>query len=80
MAVVDNQSVLHAVYSTKFVEDKRLRIDTGYVKELLASGEIDRVCWVPGGEMIADILTKKGVASFNMLELLPRGKLVREYW
>ena len=74
-AVVDNQSVVDSVYSTKAVEDKRLRIDVGSIKELLNRKEVDRVCWVPGSAMIADVLTKRGVANYDIIQLLQSGQL-----
>jgi hypothetical protein len=35
LAFVDNRSVVEAIYSTKMVDDKRLRIDLGAIKECL---------------------------------------------
>ena len=73
-AIVDNKSAVDALHSTKSVEDKRLRIDVGIVKEMMTSGQVKDVKWVPGSSMIADVLTKRGVAPFVILELIQRGK------
>ena len=51
MAIVDNKSVVDAVYSTKAVEDKQLKIYVGCIKEMLKNSEIDKVVWVPGCEI-----------------------------
>ena len=75
VAVVDSKSVVDAVFSTKSVDEKRLRIDVGSVKEMIANGDIQDVRWVPGCDMVADVLTKKGVASYQILQLLQLGKL-----
>ena len=75
IAIVDNKSVVDCVHSTKAVEDKKLRIDVGSVKEMLKRGVISGVHWVPGSEMVADVLTKKGVANFEVLDLLQNGEM-----
>jgi hypothetical protein len=75
IGIVDNKSVVDALYSTKSVGDKRLRIDVGAVKEMLRDGVVDKVVWVPGSDMVADVLTKKGVASYQILQLIQTGKL-----
>ena len=38
-ALVDNKSVEDAIYSTKSIDDKRLRIDVGSIKEMLNKKE-----------------------------------------
>ena len=35
-------------------------IDIARIKEMLKSGEIEEVAWVPGKEEVADSLTKEG--------------------
>ena len=47
-AYVDNWSVIEAIFSTKLVEDKRLRIDIAAIKELLQLQVVNRIKWVPG--------------------------------
>ena len=39
IAYVDNKSVIEAVYSTKLVDDKRLRIDIAAISESLSRDE-----------------------------------------
>ena len=69
-AYVDNQSVVDTLYSTKAVDDKRLRIDIGAIKHLMQRNEVTSVQWIPGKKMLANVLTKRGAASFYLLELL----------
>ena len=43
IAYVDNKSVIEAVYSTKLVDDKRLRVDIAAISESLARNEIREI-------------------------------------
>lgn len=73
-AIVDNKSTVDTVHSTHSVDDKRLRIDVGYVKQLLEQGVISSISWVPGSRMIANVLTKRGAPGSQILSLLQSGK------
>lgn len=72
--IVDNKSTVDAAYSTHSVDDKRLRIDVGYIKQLLQQGLISSVSWVPGSRMIANALTKRGAPGCHILSVLQSGK------
>ena len=72
-AFVDNKSVVDSIFSTKLVDDKRLRIDVAIVKEMVKEGNVE-VKWIPGTSMIADVLTKKGVNPYPIMSLLQSGK------
>ena len=48
IAHVDNKTVIEAVYSTKLVDDKRLRVDIAAVSESLARNEVSEIKWCPG--------------------------------
>ena len=74
-ALVDNRSVEDAIYSTKSVDDKRLRIDVGSIKEMLNKKEVMKVQWIPGEKMIANALTKRGASSFDLLRCIQEGRL-----
>ena len=73
-AVVDNKSVVDAIFSTKSVDGKRLRVDVGGVKEMINDRIVTSVRWIPGCEMLADVLTKRGVEKFSILNMLRKGK------
>jgi len=73
-AVVDNKSVVDAIFSTKSVDDKRLRVDVGGVKEMINDHIVTSVRCIPGCEMLADLLTKRGVEKFSILNMLKKGK------
>ena len=72
---IDNQSLHDAVYSTKCVEDRRLRPDIALLREKLATGEIKDIKWVESSLQLADCLTKAGASSRPLLEVLSSGKL-----
>ena len=74
-AFVDNRSVRDAVYSAKSVKDKKLGIDVEAVKEMLAKKEVYKINWIPGEKMIANPLTKRGAACFDLLCALQNGEL-----
>ena len=74
-AYVDNQSVVDTLYSTKVIDNKRLHIDIGAIKQLMQRNEVASVKLIPGKKMLADLLTKRGAASFHLLERLQSGNL-----
>jgi hypothetical protein len=74
----DNRSVVEAVYSTKLVDDKRLRLDIGAVREMLQSGEVNVIRWCPGSAQIANCMTKKGAPGNQLLNVLQSGKLAMD--
>ena len=75
VAIVDNKSVIEALNSTKMVDDKRLRLDIAAIKESMRKNEIAEIKWAPGGEQLANCLTKRGVASFQLMSIIQNGKL-----
>ncbi len=58
---VDNKSVTQAVYSTKLVDDKRLRLDVACVKDVL-SRDILGVQLIPGQLQLANCMIKRGAS------------------
>ena len=61
--VTDNQSLCDALASSKYVSDRRLRIDIGSLKELIADKHIEKITWVCAEEQLADFLTKNGAQA-----------------
>ena len=62
------------MYSTKLVKDRRLRIDMAQIQEVIKKEKVS-LLWIPGNEMLADILTKKGVCADSILNVLRTGRL-----
>ena len=71
----DSRNLHKSVYSSKLVEDARVRTDVGKLQESIKSGEMKDFIFVEGKQMIADCLTKKGVPGFCLMEILQKGKL-----
>ena len=56
--ITDNVSLVEAVYSPKSVQGKRLRVDLGYLKNLIEEKCVKKLIWVPSQYQLADCLTK----------------------
>ena len=63
----DNSGLLESIYSSTQILDKRLRIETALLREMIEKREISSVQWVPSVAQLADALTKKGVPSAKIL-------------
>ena len=63
----DNTALHGSVYSSTQILDKRLRIETAILREMLARREIDSIKWVSTSDQLADALTKSGVPSKKIL-------------
>ena len=62
----DSKTLERAIQSTSGVKSRRLRIDIAAIKEMIERGEIQQIEWVKTNEQMADCLTKRGVANFNI--------------
>ena len=67
----DSAALQCAVHSSTQILDKRLRIETAILREMVARGEIDALKWVPTCNQPADALTKFGVKSSSILKGFP---------
>ena len=79
-AFVDNRDVVDAVYSTKSVDDKRLRIDISSLKEFVVNEEISSIRWCPGSIQLANGMTKQGAKVDSLLNILQTGVLDLSGW
>ncbi len=66
--------MFQAVNSTKFVEDRRLRLDIAQIQECVQTENVS-VKWIPGEKMLADCLTKDGANPDKLMEVLRLGKI-----
>ena len=73
-AHTDSNNLYQAVYSTKFVDDKKLRLDIAQIQEAVSEENV-QVIWIKAEEMLADCLTKKGVNGDLLMEALETGKI-----
>ena len=64
-----------SVMSKSLEQLQRLRAEIAVVKESIEENIIEEVRWVQGAHMLADILTKHGVKSENLMSVLQEGKM-----
>ena len=72
--IVDNKGTVDAVHSTTNVTDKKLRRDVAGIKQMMSEGEVRKVTWCPGKEQLADCMTKRGAASWDLMEVFRTGR------
>ena len=75
IAHVDNKSLYENVYSTKKVEEKRLRIDLGMITQHIDQGYLT-IKWVDTAHQISDSLTKNGADASVIRKLISHGRLI----
>ena len=64
---VDNRSLVDALYSTKAVEDKHLRIDVAVLRDMINRGDLSEVSWVQSSRQLANALTKAGASTTQLV-------------
>ena len=69
----DSNDLFQAVKSTKFVKDKRQRLDITLIKQDVQKEQVE-VRWVEAGDMLADPLTKKNAGAEQLLKVLETGQ------
>ena len=69
ICISDCKSSVSAVKTTKTNLDKRLRVDIGYLRTLLDSGDILDITWTDTKNQIADSLTKCSSTIHNGLSV-----------
>ena len=77
-AITDNFSARTAVYSESEVAERILRGDIAVLKQMIQDGTVAEIKWVTGENMLADLLTKRGVNKLPLLEVLESGRLRAE--
>ena len=73
VVMTDSKNLFEAIKSTSLVEDSWLIPDIAIIKEALENNTITEVRRVPGSEMLADCLTKKGASGSSLLDVLKSG-------
>ena len=63
---VDNKSLVDALYSSRNVDDRRLRIDIAVLQDMIERNEINSVSWVDAFYQLADCLTKRGASTVRL--------------
>ena len=69
-----NKSVIEAVFSTKLVDDKRLRVDKAAIREFMKTKDIYQIKWCAGVIQLANCMTKQGASGYQLLNVSQCGK------
>ena len=69
---IDNKSLVESLSSSKQVKDRRLRLDTTILENMMAREEINKIFWVKSSDQLADCLTKKGVCTDKLRDAVSR--------
>ena len=72
--ITGNKSLLDCVQSTKFISNKRLRVELHALCQMHEKNEIE-IIWVPTSKQISNVLTKRGAARNQLTSILETGKL-----
>ena len=72
-----HKGAVQSINSTNSMIDKRLRIDTAAIRQMLERGEISTVSHCPGKDQLADCLTKRGADGSQLLKVTVDGSLVK---
>ena len=67
---VDSKSLVESVYSTRLVQDRRLRINISVLKDMIKQKEIHAISWVQSAHQLANVLTKRSVCPNSLMGAL----------
>ena len=70
----DSRNLYRSVMSTSLVDNPRLRTEVAKLQESLKIGELTKLWQVPGQDMLADCLTKKGASAEKLMNILRTSK------
>ena len=71
---IDSNNLYQLVKSTKFVEDKPLQLDIAQIQECVQLHKVD-ISWVKADNMLADCMTKRGVKTDGLMDVIISGVL-----
>ena len=72
----DSRPLLESLGSSGQIEEKALRQSVAYLKQGLEDKEVLAYSWIPGEEIVADIMTKQGSTREVLDEILGKNKFV----
>ena len=70
---VDHKGAVQSINSTNTLVDKRLRIDTAMIRQMIDRKEVASVAHCPGKDQLADCLTKRGADGSKLLKTVNSG-------
>ena len=74
---VDHKGAVQSINSTNSMIDKRLRIDTAMIRQMIDQTKISFIANCPGKDQLADCLTKRGADGSSLLQITNSGQIKR---
>ena len=62
----DNRSLVDVVHTSTAVQNKRLQIEVGILREMVQRAEFEEFRWISTNIQVANALTKAGCSSENL--------------
>ena len=66
----DNKSLVENIYSSRTVNDSRLKIDIACLRQMINRKEINKIEWIPREKQLADVFTKGGSCGTNLVKAI----------
>ena len=70
----DSRPLLESIGSSGQIEEKALRQSVAYLKQSLEEKEVMAYAWIPGEEIVADVLTKQGSKREILEDIMVRNE------
>ena len=67
-------SLMENVKSTTLVTEKRLCVVIGAIQQSIEQGDFEQLNWIPSKDQLADCMSKAGVSSDHMWNIMTSGK------
>ena len=68
--ITDNKSLMENASSLTLLEDKRLRIEMGILRESIQNGDVEKIVWISSKDNIANSLTKQGASARYLVDVV----------
>ena len=75
MAFTDNHALKESIYSTKGLTERRMERALEFLRECIATGDVEVIKWIDTKSMLADCLTKRGAKASDLKKFLQTGKM-----
>ena len=72
--LTDNKNLYETAQTTHTLEEKRLLVEMGIVREMVAKKEI-QLMWISTEHQLSDVLTKQGASGVKLREVMEQGRL-----
>lgn len=66
----DNRSLVDSAHASTAVNNKRLQIEVGILRDMIQKAELEEFRWIPTGLQVANALTKAGCSCEDIYQIL----------